>query len=73
MRILYEIYQVNFDPNVFVLFFIIKDFVCLQSEPHKAACQPTKGDIINDVKLLPTGSHRTFCCNFLSLSDQQVH
>ena len=39
-------------------------------KPHKAACHPTKGDIIDDVKLFPTVYRRIYCRNFLTLSNQ---
>ena len=39
-------------------------------KPHKAACHPTKCDIINDHKLFPTVYHRMYCRKFLTLSNQ---
>ena len=46
----------------------------LESErwkPHKAACHPTKYDVIDDVKLLPAVYRRIYCRKFLSLSNQR--
>ena len=37
---------------------------------HKATHHPTKGNIINDVKLFPTIYHRIYCRKFLTLSNQ---
>ena len=34
-------------------------------KPHKAACDPTKCDVINDIKLFPTVYRRIYCRNFL--------
>ena len=33
--------------------------------PHKAARHPTKGDVIDDVKLFPTVYRRMYCRKFL--------
>ena len=41
-------------------------------KPHKAACCPTKCDVINDIKLLPTVYHRIYCLKFLTLSNQAL-
>ena len=40
------------------------------SKPHKAACHPTRCDVINDVKLFPTVNRRIYCRKFLTLSNQ---
>ena len=40
---------------------------------HKAACRPTKCDVINDIKLFPTVYPRIYCCKFLMLSNQMSH
>ena len=37
---------------------------------HKAARDPTKCDVINDIKLFPTVYHRIYCRKFLTLSNQ---
>ena len=37
---------------------------------HKAAHHPTKGDVIDDVKLFPTVYYRIYCHKFLTLSNQ---
>ena len=37
---------------------------------HKAACHPTKCDVINDVKLFRTVYSRIFSCTFMTLSNQ---
>ena len=42
-------------------------------KPHKAARHPTKCDVINDVKLLPTVYRRIYCRKFLALSNQTSH
>ena len=39
-------------------------------KPHTAACHPSKGDVIDDVKLFPTVYHRIYCRKFLTLSNQ---
>ena len=39
-------------------------------EPHKAARHPTKGNVIDDVKLFPTVYCRIYCHKFLTLSNQ---
>ena len=39
-------------------------------KPHKAARHPTKGDVIDDVKLFPTVYRRIYCRKFLTLSNQ---
>ena len=39
-------------------------------KPHKAARNPTKCDVINDVKLFPTVYCRMYCRKFLTLSNQ---
>ena len=39
-------------------------------KPHRAARHPTKGDVIDDVKLLSTVYHRIYCRKFLMLSNQ---
>ena len=39
-------------------------------KPHKDARHPTKGDVINDVKLFPTVYCRIYCRKFLTLSNQ---
>ena len=41
--------------------------------PNKAACHPSKCDIINDFKLFPTVYHRIFCHKFLTLFNQMLH
>ena len=49
---------------------------CLQLEcykPHKAACQPTKCDVINDVKLFATVYRRIYCRKYLTLSNVMSH
>ena len=38
--------------------------------PHKAARHPTKGDVIDDVKLFATVYRRIYCRKFLTLSNQ---
>ena len=38
--------------------------------PHKAACHPTKCDVINDVKLFSTVYSRIYCRKFLTLPNQ---
>ena len=43
----------------------------LRYKPHKAASHPTKCDLINDVKLLPTVYCRIKCRKFLTLSNQK--
>ena len=35
--------------------------------PHKVACHPTKGDVINDVKLFLTVYRSIYCRKFLML------
>ena len=40
-------------------------------EPHKAARHPTKGDVIEDVKLFPTVYRRIYCRKFLTVSNQK--
>ena len=42
-------------------------------EPHKAARHPTKGDVIDDVKLFLTIYRRIYCRKFLTLSNQTSH
>ena len=39
-------------------------------KPHKPARHPTKGDVINDVKLFPTVYRRIYCRKFFTLSNQ---
>ena len=39
---------------------------------HKAACHPTKCDIINDDKLFLTVYRRIYCHKFLMLSNQKL-
>ena len=39
-------------------------------KPDKAACHPTKYDVINDVKLFPTVYCRIYCRKMLMLSNQ---
>ena len=39
-------------------------------KPQKAGRHPTKCDVINDVKLLPTVYRRIYCRKFLTLSNQ---
>ena len=34
--------------------------------PYKAACYPTKFEILNDIKLFPTGYRRKYCRNFFN-------
>ena len=41
-------------------------------KPHKAACHPTKCDIINDVKPFLTVYRRIYCRKFLTLSNQMT-
>ena len=41
-------------------------------KPYKAACHPTKCDVINDVKLFPTVYRRIYCRKFLTLSNQTL-
>ena len=41
-----------------------------RGKPRKAACQPTKFDIINDVRLFPTVYHREYSRKCLTLSNQ---
>ena len=43
------------------------------SKPHKAACQPTKCDVVNEVKLFPTVYCRIYYRKFLTLSNQKLH
>ena len=46
---------------------------CLKFEcwkPHKAARDPTRCDVINDVKLFQTVYRRIYCRKFLKLSNQ---
>ena len=40
---------------------------------HKAACYPTKCDVINDVKLFPRVCCRIYCRKILTLSNQMSH
>ena len=35
----------------------------------QAACHPTKCEVINDLKLIPTVYHRIYGCKFLVLSN----
>ena len=35
-------------------------------KPHRAARHPTKGDVIDDVKLFPTVYRRIYCRKFLT-------
>ena len=37
---------------------------------HHGIRHPTKGDVINDVKLFPTVYRKIYCCKFLTLSNQ---
>ena len=46
------------------------DFKLERCKPHKAAHHPTKGDVIDDVKLFPTVYRRIYCRKFLTLSNQ---
>ena len=39
-------------------------------KPHRAACHPTEGDVIDDVKLFPTVYRRIYCRKFFMLSNQ---
>ena len=39
-------------------------------KPHKAPCHPTKGDVIDDVKLFPTVYRRIYCLKYLTISNQ---
>ena len=39
-------------------------------KPQKAAFHPTKGDVIDDIKLFPTVYRRIYCRKFLTLSNQ---
>ena len=41
-------------------------------KPHKTALNPTKCDVINDVKLFPTVYRRIYCRKFLALSNQTL-
>ena len=50
--------------------------LCLKLErckPHKAACHPTKCDVINEVKQFPTVYRRIYCRKLLTLSNQMSH
>ena len=40
--------------------------------PYKAACHPTRCDIINDIKLFPTVYRRRYCRNFVTLSTKAI-
>ena len=42
-------------------------------KPHKVACQITKCDVKNDVKLFPTVYCRIYCRKFRTLSNQMSH
>ena len=39
-------------------------------KPHKAACNPTKYNVIHDVKIISTVFHKIYCRNFFMLSNQ---
>ena len=39
-------------------------------KPHKSARHPTKGAVIDDVKLFPTVYRRIYCHKFMTLSNQ---
>ena len=41
-------------------------------KPHKAARHPTKGDVIDDVKLFPTVYHRIYCRKFFDVIQSDV-
>ena len=39
-------------------------------KPHRAACHPTKYDVIDNAKQFPTVYRRIYCRKFLTLSNQ---
>ena len=43
---------------------------CERCQPHRAGRQPTKCEVINDVKLFPTVYRRIYCRKILTLSNQ---
>ena len=62
-----ETFEYGYPDSNALLLFRLKLERC---EPHKAASYPTKGDVIDDVKLFPTIYPRIYCHKFLTLSNQ---
>ena len=54
-----------------ILQFCLKLNVASRLKPHKAACHPTKCDVIDDVKLFPT-VYRRILSQILTLSKLRV-
>ena len=62
-----ETFEYGYPHSNALLQFALKSARC---KPHKTVRHPTKGDVIDDVKLFPTVYRRIYCRKFLTLSNQ---